>query len=85
MLKYPLKSATIINMIVSSILNNETTLITSYTNSAVDNIFNKLRKLKYKEYNIPVPMIRTGSLEYLRKGLKYIKNAQIYGEHCRKI
>lgn len=72
------KSATIVNMIVSSILNEETILVTSYTNSAVDNILNKLRRLKYKEYNIPVPMIRLGSKEYLRKGVKYLKNAHKY-------
>lgn len=77
------KSATIVNMIVSSMLNKETTLITSYTNSAVDNIFNKLRRLKYKEYNIPVPMFRMGSIEYLRKGIKYIKNAHTYYESIK--
>ncbi|QLY40647.1 DUF2726 domain-containing protein [Hujiaoplasma nucleasis] len=72
------KSATIVNMIVSSMLNNDTTLVTSYTNAAVDNIYNKLRNLKYKQYNIPIPMIRLGSQEYARKGIRYIKNAYLY-------
>lgn len=72
------KSATIVNMVVSSLLNNDKSLITSYTNSAVDNIFNKLKKLKYKDYFIPVPMLRIGSLEYSKKGIKYIKDAFKY-------
>lgn len=77
------KSATIVNMVVSSLLNNDTTLITSYTNSAVDNIFNKLRHLKYKDYFIPVPMLRLGSIDYSRKGIKYIKNAYKYYESIK--
>lgn len=78
------KSATIVNMVVSSLLNNDSTLITSYTNSAVDNIFNKLRHLKYKDYFIPVPMLRLGSIDYIRKGIKYIKNANKYYESIRR-
>ncbi|PAT01049.1 hypothetical protein CI105_08520 [Candidatus Izimaplasma bacterium ZiA1] len=77
------KSATIVNMIVSSVLNNETTLVTSYTNSAVDNIFNKLRHLKYKDYYIPVPMMRIGSADYFKKGLSYIKKAHKYIESIK--
>lgn len=72
------KSATIVNMVISSILNNETILITSYTNSAVDNIFEKMKRLKYKDFLIPFPMIRLGSFDYAKKGLDYIKRAYKY-------
>ncbi len=72
------KSNTIVNMVVSSFLNKETTLITSYTNSAVDNIFYKLKKIKYKNYYIPIPMLRLGSKIYFNEGLDYLRKANDY-------
>lgn len=72
------KSNTIVNMVVSSFLNKETTLITSYTNSAVDNIYDKLKKIKYGKFFIPIPMLRLGSKFFFDEGIKYLRKANDY-------
>ncbi|MBI9008985.1 MAG: AAA family ATPase [Tenericutes bacterium] len=69
------KTETIRNIIISSFLNNDTTLITSYTNAAVDNIYKKLWKLQYNSLSIPLPFIRLSSQENTIMGLKYAKRA----------
>ncbi len=68
------KTTTILNMIASSMLNNESCLVTSFTNKAVDNIFLKMQDLKFNGYRIPIPMLRIGSEDHKRAGVKYLRD-----------
>ncbi len=72
------KTTTILNMIASSILNEETCLVTSFTNKAVDNIFNKMKVLKFNGYKIPLPLLRIGSEEYRNTGVAHLREILIY-------
>jgi len=94
-LKYPVlyvqgppgsgKTNTILNTVVSAFFNNRSVLISSYNNHPVDEIFNKLSTLKYKDSYIPFPVIRLGNNEkiketitHIRKLLRKTEKVQVY-------
>ncbi len=79
------KTQTITNIVISSFMNRETTLITSYTNEAVNNIFRKMKVYKYKDVNIPIPMLRLGAKKYSLEGLKYLRDAYKYYLNLKKV
>lgn len=82
-MKYPLsyiqgppgtgKTTTILNTIVTAFFNERTLLFTSYNNHPIDSVFDKLAGLSYREYPIPLPVIRLGNLEKMEEALDYIK------------
>lgn len=57
------KSITIVNIILSCLLNKQTCLITSNNNEAIDNIYRKLNKFRYQNQIIDLPVLRLGSNE----------------------
>ena len=83
-MKYPLayiqgppgtgKTSTIINTIITAFFNERTVLFSSYNNRPIDGVFKKLVSLKYREYNIPFPVLMLGNYEKVLEALDYIKN-----------
>ncbi|XMB86584.1 AAA domain-containing protein [Mycoplasmatota bacterium WC44] len=76
------KTATIVNMIISSLMNKEKTLVTSYTNKAVDNVLKKMN-IQFSKYKIPIPLLRVGSSEYTSKGINMVKRMLNHYESIR--
>lgn len=68
------KTSTIINTIISAFFNSKTVLFSSYNNHPIDGVFEKLTNLKYKNYNIPFPILRIGNNERIFETCEYIKN-----------
>ena len=83
-LKYPVlyvqgppgsgKTNTILNTVVSAFFNNKSVLISSYNNHPVDEIYQKLSHLKYKEKDIPFPIIRLGNSDKLKEAIKQMRS-----------
>lgn len=70
------KTHTIINTIISAFFNSKTVLFSSYNNHPIDGVFEKLSSLKYKNFNIPFPILRIGSNARTLESLKHVK--QLY-------
>ena len=83
-LKYPItyvqgppgtgKTQTILNIVVNCLINNKTLLITSNNNIPIDGIKEKLFLGKYKNKEIPFPIIRLGNNKLVAEALKKIKD-----------
>ncbi len=67
------KTNTIINTIVTAFFNERTVLFTSYNNHPINNVYEKLSSLKYKEKTIPFPILRLGNNEKVKEALDTIK------------
>ena len=76
------KTNTIINTIVTAFFNEKTVLFSSYNNTPIDGVFQKLSHLAYNGKTIPFPVLRLGNEEKMREAIVYIK--KIY-ERSRKI
>ncbi len=80
-LKYPItyvqgppgtgKTQTILNVVISSFLLNNTTLVCSNNNQAVDSVLAKF-KIVYNEQNIPIPFLRLGNLTFNEQAIEKI-------------
>ncbi len=68
------KTNTIINTIITAFFNEKTVLFTSYNNYPIDGVFKKLITMKYKEKDIPFPVLRLGNSEKLREAIEYIND-----------
>ncbi|MCR4854555.1 MAG: DUF2726 domain-containing protein [Erysipelotrichaceae bacterium] len=68
------KTKTIMNIIISSFFNGRTVLFSSYNNHPIDEVVDKLRKLTYKGYLIPFPVVRLGNNLETMNTLKQIKD-----------
>ena len=67
------KTNTILNTVITAFFNNKTVLISSYNNHPVDEIFEKLSKLEYRNFVIPFPVVRLGNKDYVRKAIQHIR------------
>ncbi|MEA5061481.1 MAG: AAA domain-containing protein [Erysipelotrichaceae bacterium] len=76
------KTNTILSVILSSIFNNFTVLVTSYNNHPMNGIYSLLRGLKYKNQDIPLPILRLGNNDLINEALDEIK--ELYAK-CSEI
>lgn len=72
------KTATIVNTILSSLLNRFSTLVVSNNNEAINNIHRKLLNLRYHGQPIRLPVLRLGSNEYIRLALEEMHQNQAF-------
>ena len=94
-MKYPLtyvqgppgtgKTNTILNAIMTAFFNDRTVLFASNNNHPIDEVYKKMRGLRYQGNPIPFPMIRLGNQEVVKTALNEMrslyeraKNVQIY-------
>lgn len=67
------KSATIVNVLLSCFLNDQTALIVSNNNEAIDNLDRKLSSLESEHQRISFPILRLGSNQRIEEALVQIK------------
>ena len=67
------KSATIVNVLLSCFLNNQTALVVSNNNEAIDNLDRKLNSLQSGDRRIRFPILRLGSNQRIEEALVQIK------------
>lgn len=67
------KTQTILNVIISSLFNNKTVLVSSNNNKPISDIYKKVSQIKYNKQSIPLPIIRLGNLEEIKKTLSNLK------------
>lgn len=79
------KTNTILNTIMTAFFNDRTVLFASNNNHPIDEVYKKMRQLKYQGRTIPFPMIRLGNLEIVSKALdemrtlyQQVKNVNVY-------
>lgn len=63
------KTSTIVNVVLSCLLNRQKVLIVSNNNEAINNIFRKLSGFTYHGEKIEIPMLRLGSNAYIETAL----------------
>lgn len=66
------KTTTIVNVILSALVNDMSCLIVSNNNEAIDNIYRKCRNFIYQGQRIPFPIIRLGSKMKIKESLALI-------------
>ncbi len=71
------KTQTILNVIISHLINKKTVCITSNNNEAIQNIYQKLQAIE-KNMNYPLPILRLGNNTYIKNTLNQMK------EHMQK-
>lgn len=67
------KTNTIINTIITAFFNERTVLFSSYNNTPLDGVFEKLSNLTYRGKKIPLPVLRLGNEMKVKKALSYVK------------
>lgn len=67
------KTKTIMNIIVTAFFNERTVLFASNNNHPIDEVANKMKKMKYGNFTIPFPIIRLGNNDVVRDSLKQVK------------
>lgn len=67
------KTKTIVNIIITAFFNEKTVLFSSYNNHPIDEVTAQLRKLSFREYNIPFPIFRFGNNAEIANTLSQIK------------
>lgn len=82
-MKYPLayiqgppgtgKTNTIINTIITAFFNERTVLFSSYNNTPIDGVFEKLTELEYNGKRILFPVLRLGNHDKVKAALAYIR------------
>ncbi len=82
-MKYPLtyvqgppgtgKTNTILNTILTAFFNERTVLFASSNNHPIDEVYDKMRRLRYQQRLIPFPMIRLGNNNKVNEALDQIK------------
>ena len=79
------KTQTIINVILSVFYNGKTALVCFANNNPVDGIANQLRydqhsqgKLRYRDQNIPFPILRLGKKDVLKDAIQFISQMYDY-------
>ncbi len=73
------KTNTIVNLLVTTLFNNETALVCSYNNKPIDGIYEKLKTIKHNNKFIPFPCLRLGNKDYMIKAMDYIN--ELYEAH----
>ena len=64
------KTSTIVNVVLSSLLNRQKVLIVSNNNEAINNIYRKLSSFMRQGELIQIPMLRLGANAYIEKALQ---------------
>lgn len=94
-MKYPLtyvqgppgtgKTNTILNALMTAFFNDRTVLFASNNNHPIDEVYKKMRRMRYQGDPIPFPMIRLGNQDMVKKALDEMrslyeraKNVQVY-------
>ena len=79
------KTNTIMNTIMTAFFNDRTVLFASNNNHPIDEVYKKMRQLRYQGRPIPFPMIRLGNIEVVKKALnemrtlyEQVKNVNVY-------
>lgn len=67
------KTNTIMNTIMTALFNERTVLFASNNNHPIDEVYKKMRQLRYQGKQIPFPMIRLGNVEMVNKALNEIR------------
>ncbi len=85
------KTNTIMNTIMTAFFNGKTILFSSNNNHPIDEVFKKMRSLKYKDHMIPLPIVRLGNTDVVGRALDDIrllyestKNLTIYDSTLTK-
>ena len=83
-MKYPLayvqgppgtgKTNTIMNTIMTAFFNGRTVLFASNNNHPIDEVYKKMRALRYQGRTIPFPMIRLGNRAMVEKALNEMRS-----------
>ncbi len=68
------KTHSIINSLISALMTDQTVLVSSNNNKPINDIYDKLRDLKYKKKDIPTPVLRLGNNDYVYEALETLKN-----------
>jgi hypothetical protein len=78
------KTTSIVNILHSCLFNEDTCLLASGNNEAVDHVVRKLSSIKYKQIPIQYPLLRLGRDEIIEQSLnelvarvQYFKNLQV--------
>jgi superfamily I DNA and/or RNA helicase len=66
------KTQSILNLLISALFNEKTVLMASNNNKPLNDIYDKLINLNYRNKVIPLPVIRLGSNEYINQALDRI-------------
>lgn len=74
------KTVSIVNIIHSSLFNDQTVLVTTNNNEAVDNIFEKINRLKFNGIQIRYPFLRLGSDLHIAETLNRVASNIAYFE-----
>lgn len=67
------KTSTIVNTIVTAFFNDRTVLFSSYNNTPIDGVFEKLCGFYYEGRRIPFPVLRLGNFEKIKEAILYIR------------
>lgn len=85
------KTSTIMNTIMTAFFNERTVLFASNNNHPIDEVYKKMRRLKYRGQQIPFPMIRLGNYDMVEKALdemkalyERVKNINVYDSTLNK-
>ncbi|MEF3692543.1 MAG: AAA domain-containing protein, partial [Acholeplasmataceae bacterium] len=77
------KTYSIINLLVSSLFNQQTVLVSSNNNKPIDDIITKMNELKYQGRALPLPILRLGNIDKVRESLLFIKSYYKNYSHYR--
>ena len=79
------KTHSIINLLISTFFNDQTVLVSSNNNKPIDDIYEKLTNLKYRDRTIPLPVLRLGNRDRVLEAIKYIQYVfEHYGEELSR-
>ena len=85
------KTSTILNTIMTAFFNDRTVLFSSNNNHPIDEVYKKMRQLRYQGRPIPFPMIRLGNIDMVKKALneirtlyEQVKNVSVYDSTLNK-
>lgn len=67
------KTNTIMNTVMTAFFNDRTVLFASNNNHPIDEVYEKMRQLRYRGKPIPFPMIRLGNKDMVSKALDEIR------------
>ncbi|OED58995.1 AAA domain-containing protein [Acholeplasma laidlawii] len=67
------KTHSIINLLISTLFNEQTVLVSSNNNKPIDDIYAKLINLKYGTKTIPLPVLRLGNRDRVLEAIERIK------------
>lgn len=68
------KTSTIVGTILTAFFNERTVLFSSYNNTPIDGVVDKLRALKYENRPISFPILRLGNQEKVREAALWIRS-----------